>query len=237
MRRAREIGLVMTIASALGALTVAAATAVTPEVLHEGKEVSKKTVKVSGKTTKLYVEVSGNHYLVTCQTATSTGGKIKGTTEVENVTAKFKSCKAKENEETKECSVRSSSPSGAEGELISKTLKGKLGEVALSEATSGVGLKLEPVSGTTYITLMGSLECLPAENSEAKGSLIGEVTPINTSVLTAHSNYKVQEGTPELQVISKFKGESGVQQLEAFSVQIGVEGEEKVEFEEKVEIT
>ena len=236
MRYARALVLTLLVVFASSAVTAASATAA-PEFLHSGKEVVNKSVKIQGKTVKMYVELGAIKYYVTCSSSTSEGGEINGTTEVRNVKARFKGCLAKESEELHQCSVRSFSPSGAEGEVITKTLKGKLGEVATSEATSEVGLKLEPASGFVYVTLTGSTECLPAETVEAKGSLIGEVTPIGGEgvIISGQITYKTKE--EKHQLIRKFKGESAVHELEYFEIPIAIESEDKVEYGEKVVVT
>jgi hypothetical protein len=234
MTYARALGLTLVVVLALSGMAATSAVA-TPEFLHTGKEVTNKGVHIMGKTVKMHIELGETKYSVTCTSTTSEGGVISGTTLVKNVKARFKGCRAKESEESTECEVNSFSPAGGKEEVITKTLKGKLGEVALSEASSLRGLKLEPATGGVFVTITGSLSCLPAETIEATGNLIGEVTPVKKAVVTAHNTYKTIE--EKLQQIKKFKGETGTHVLEEFGVQIGVEGEQKVEFEETVEIT
>jgi hypothetical protein len=81
---------------------------------------------------------------VTCTTNTGVG-EITSATSAGKIVFTYKGCTASDKGE--ECVVES--PGAREGEIITKTLKGLLGEVALAEANSGVGLLLEPESGST----------------------------------------------------------------------------------------
>jgi hypothetical protein len=232
MRRTRAVGLSVVLALALGGVVATTAVAV-PEFLHEGKEVVKKGFTVKSGSAKIFIQAEGK-FQITCATS-SAAGKIKGTKEVEAVVIKFKGCRAKEGEETQECEVNSTSPLGANEEIITKTLKGRLGAVALAEATSERGLSLEATTGTVFATLRGSTECLPKETSEVKGALFGEIKPIKTLKLKGELVYKAKE--EKTQKIRKFVGESGMHELEVFEVKTPLETTATTEFEEAVEVT
>jgi hypothetical protein len=233
MKCLKMIGASLLAALALGAVLASAATAAPPEFLHEGKEVTLKGFKVKSKTGLTIIELSGTTYKITCSSNTAEG-KIKGKTEVEKVTGKFKGCKAKKGKEEKECEVKSTSPEGKKEEIVTKELKGHLGVVAHEEAESEVGLILEPASGEVYVTIKGSTECLPKEMSEVKGSLIGEITPVKKEQLTGELLDKIK-GEKE-QMIKKFVGETSMHELELFEVKTPLEAKDEITFEEKVEV-
>src|ERR1700693_1623987 len=130
MRLTNMIGLCLaaSVAFAVSGLATTGASAA-PEFLHEGKEVLKRGFTVKSKSGATLIELGMTKYKIVCSSSVSTG-KIKGKTEVEGVVAKFKGCKAKEAEELHECEVSSTSPLGGKEEIITKTLKGHLGEVA-----------------------------------------------------------------------------------------------------------
>jgi hypothetical protein len=232
MRQTRLIGLALTIAVTLGAV-LASAAAAAPEFLHGGKEV-KTGFTLKGKTTTIYADVSETKYKIVCTSAAATG-KVTSTTKVETVVNKFKGCKAKKGAEKHECEVKSTEPAGKKEEIVTKTLKGRLGSVAKAEAESEVGLILEPAEGEAYAVITGSTECLPKETSEARGDLIGEITPIKVEQKTGEIAYKT---TGEVQQnIKKFTGESATHELELFGVKTPLESTDSIEFEVTVEIT
>ncbi len=234
MRLTKMIGLCAAGAFAIGGLAVAHASAA-PEFLHEGKEVLNKgfVVKSKGAGATL-VELGETKYKIVCTGSTAVG-KIKGKTEVDSVVVKFTGCRAKEAGEAVECEVKSTSPLGGKEEIITKTLKGRLGLVLAAEATSERGLLLLPSSGTVYVTITGSTECLPAETSEVKGSLIGEIKPVHTLKLKGELVYKTKE--QKTQLLKKFTGESATHELEIFAVKTPLEAVDSIEYEETVEVT
>ncbi|HEX5852923.1 MAG TPA: hypothetical protein VFY36_07520 [Solirubrobacteraceae bacterium] len=227
------IGLSVVLALAVGGLVTTTALAV-PEFLHEGKEVVKKGFTVKSGAATIFVEIGETKYKIAC-TSSSATGKIKGTKEVEAVVIKFKGCKAKENEEALQCEVKSTSPLGAKEEIVTKTLKGRLGTVAVAEAASERGLALEAAVGTAFTTIKGSTECLPAETSEVKGTLIGEIKPVKVPKLKGELIYKAKE--EKTQWIKKLGGEMGIHELEVFEVKTPLQSTATTEFEEMVEVT
>jgi hypothetical protein len=227
------IGPAALIAFAIGGQTGTTALA-EPQFLHSGKEVTNKGFVVNSKAPGATLVELETKYKIVCANSTTTG-RIKSKSEVDGVVAKFTGCKAKEAEEMHECPVNSTSPLGAKEEIITKTLKGRLGLVASTEATSERGLLLLPSSGTVYVTIKGSTECLPAETSEVKGSLIGEIKPVHTLKLKGELLYKTKE--QKLQLIKKFIGESATHELEIFEVKTPLESADTIEYEESVEVT
>jgi hypothetical protein len=233
MRGTRTIGVGIVAALAMfGPVSTSALAA--PEFLHEGKEIVKKGIVVKGKTSTIFVELGETKYKVSCTSSMATG-KIKGTKEIEAVVLKFKGCRGKEAEEAHECEVNSTSPLGAKEEIITKTLKGRLGTVALAEAASERGVALEAATGTVFTTIRGSTECLPAETSEVKGILFGEIKPVKTPKLKGELVFSTKE--QKIQKIRKFVGETGTHELEVFEVKTPLEATATTEFEELVEVT
>jgi hypothetical protein len=233
MRLTKTLGLCLMIASAISGLAATVASAA-PEFLHSAKEVVKKGFTVKSKIGNTVIQLAGTKYKISCKSSIGSG-KIKSVKEVENTVVKFKECRAKEGEEIKECEVKSTSPPGGIEEIITKTLKGRIGEVAKVEATSERGILLEPVSGTVYVTIKGSTECLPAETSEVKGSLIGEVATVKSAKFKNELIYNIKEEST--QMIKKFTGDSVIHELEIFEVKTPLSSKNSIEFEEPVEVS
>jgi hypothetical protein len=233
MRLSRTIGLGLLAGIMIGGLAAAPAIAV-PEFLHEGKELVHKGFKVKSGVGTIYAVVGETKYKIVC-TSSSATGKIKGTKEVEGVVLKFKGCRGKEAEEAKECEVNSTEPLGAKEEIITNTLKGRLGAVALAEAASERGLLLEGASGAVFAKIKGSTACLPAETTEIKGAMIGEIKPVKVAKLKGELVFKVKELLTQL--IKKFVGETPTHELEVYGVKTPLESTSTTEFEETVEVT
>jgi hypothetical protein len=234
MRLIKSTGLGLLATIVLGGIAAAPAVAV-PEFLHEGKELVKKGFTVKSATATMFIEVGPTKYKIVCKSS-SASGKVKGTKEVEGVVLKLKGCHSKESEELHECEVNSTSPLGAKEEIITKTLKGGLGVVAKAEAASERGLLLTPVSGSVFVTIKSSPECVPQELTEIKGSLIGEIKPVKTLKLKGELAFKSAEET-KVQMIKKFTGETGTHFLELYEVRAPLEALATTEFEETFEVT
>jgi hypothetical protein len=233
MRFTKMIGLCFAAAFAISGLAVTTAVAA-PEFLHSAKEVVKKGFTVKSKSGSTLIEITGTKYKIACKSSLGSG-RIKSLKEVENTVVKFKECRAKEGEAINECEVKSTSPPGGPEEIITKTLKGRLGEVAKAEATSERGILLEPLTGTVYVTIKGSTECLPAETSEVKGSLIGEVASVKSAKFKNELNYTIKEASS--QMIKKFSGDMVIHELEIFEVRTPLESKNSIEFAEQVEVS
>jgi hypothetical protein len=117
---------------------------------------------------------------------------------VEKVIVTFTKCKGKNSKTSKTCTVKSKGATGAE-EVVTNSLKGELGHVASTEATSEVGLLLEPTEGSVFVTLEGS--CLEPTTAAIEGGIIGEVTPLTKGL--KHKVVYALSGTA--QKITKFE--------------------------------
>jgi hypothetical protein len=129
---------------------------------------------------------------VYCSSDTS-HGEVTGSHTVGNVVVTFHNCTGKASSGT--CTAKSSG--GTPGTITTGTLKGELGTVKTSEAASGVGLLLAPVTGS-FVTLEGS--CLTT--AAVSGSIAGEVTPLNTLSTTGKLIYAGSSGTQTIQSIT-----------------------------------
>jgi hypothetical protein len=107
---------------------------------------------------------------VTCIEDTSKG-TVWGPGLINNIRVVFKGCTS--TNKTEKCEVLSKGKPN--GEIETNELQGELGEVAVKESTTGVGLLLEPISGNVFVVLEG--KCLPVTPTAVEGSVAGEVTP------------------------------------------------------------
>jgi hypothetical protein len=228
MRTIRILGLCLVAALAIGAMASPAAWA-KPEFLEKnGKELVKKKFTFTGTEGKVFI---GPTAVIKCKKDEGSGEVVtkEENKKVTKVKTTFKECSA-ENEAGETCKPKSKG--GTEGKIETNELKGELGEVAKAEAESEVGLKFEPTSGTTYVTLEG--KCLPSSPAPIEGSLICEVKPVGT---LAKEGKLVCSMASEKQKIRKFKGETTTHELKGFGLEsIPVEDTSVTKFEEEVQI-
>jgi hypothetical protein len=197
MTRIKLMGLALMAVFAFAAVSVATAQAADPILL-----VCSKTAKGKFTDSDCLNEVAGEYELllflpgetikvlttsgegklatatgesITC-TADSSGGEIVSEDTINNVVVRFTGCEGK-NAKGEECEAKSET--GAAHEIVTKTLKALLGLVPKTQATSGVGLLFEPVSGPVFVVTQGS--CLV--EGAAEGTVAGEVNPINKATL------------------------------------------------------
>jgi hypothetical protein len=177
--------LTTTLVAALAMSTAAAATAAasTPEFKAEGGGSAVGTT---------FTSIAGAGELDAVETVKCAGGsssgEITGASEVGKVVAIFTGCENK----GKKCK----SSGAAAGEIRTASLKGRLGEI---EGGSGVGLLLEPASGTEYTKIEGCTLI----SLKITGKLIGELTPVGLLSTTEDLIYE-HSGTK--QAIETFKG-------------------------------
>jgi hypothetical protein len=129
--------------------------------------------------------------VITC-TSDSNGGSVTGAHTVGGVVVTFTGCKGKSGSST--CTAKS--PGAKEGQIITTTLKGELGST--KESSTGVGLLLEPASGTSFVTIQGS--CLI--EAAVSGSLAGEATPVKTKSTTGKLVFVGSKGSQNIKEIS-----------------------------------
>jgi hypothetical protein len=173
---------------AIGAVAASAALAADPGHQQEfNKELVKK--KFVSKEGKGVLTVAG--IAITCTADTNTGETI-GKESLRNVVVTFTGCE----EPKTPCPVNS--PGSGSGVIKTNALKGELGEVAKAEATSEVGLLLEPETGSEFVKLEGS--CII--KTAVEGKVVGEVTPLTLS--TKHNlEFAVSAGKQKIKTFER----------------------------------
>jgi hypothetical protein len=230
---------------AMGAITAAGASAAPPEFSKWCHEVTKETgkfedskcekEKAKGNFERIkFTSVSGAGKMeaagtvIECKKDTDVG-ELTGPKTVGKVVVTFTECEGTNG--TKKCKVKSKG-SGTEGTIVTKELKGELGEVAAAESATGVGLSLKPTSGSTYVELEGT--CLPISPAPVTGGIIGEVTPIKTLSTTGKVVYTIAS---KKQKIQKFVG-GAAEVLKVFGIaEAPLETTDTITFGEAIEVT
>jgi hypothetical protein len=169
---------------------------------------------------------------VTCSADTN-AGELSSATTVGKLVITFTGCVAKKG--TESCTVKSIGGSVKEGELVTKTLKGELGEVEESEAADEVGLLLEPESAKKILTL-ASTKCTTETSLE--GTFAGEVTPLATSAKTAKLILATSSGKQKIKSITVKPGTTAkATKLELAGVEATAESTDEIAFEKALEVT
>jgi|HubBroStandDraft_2_1064218.scaffolds.fasta_scaffold83013_3 hypothetical protein len=163
--RHRRTGVLLALVAvlAMSAVVTSAASAAAPEFKPATKQV------FSGTSGALTIQNSATNE-ITCSKETSTG-EITSATTVGGVVLTLTGC---ESPEQGGCKLTSEGAKNL-GEIVTNALKGVLGTVKTSEAASGVGLLLEPASGSVWAKIEGCITDWTLE-----GNLAAEVTPIKT---------------------------------------------------------
>lgn len=201
MRRINRYALCLLAISVTGALTATTAAAL-PQFWQNGSPIGAGIKKEFTGTTGAMVLKTGAHKIA-C-TAGLSIGETNGPGEVAKIGLWLIECK----ETNSGVSCRSTSPAGAEGEIITEPLKGPLGYL---KATTPVkaGLLLNPGGARITKLACGTLE------GEVRGSVIGELKPINVQQGTWEAVFA--EAAGGVQEWTKFEGETAVHTLEAFA--------------------
>lgn len=147
----------------------------------------------------VYDELSNSSVRVTCSNGLGEG-EATSTETVGKMVIVYDSCMGEKGTEKseEECTVKSAGAK-SEGEVVTKTLKGELGEVASSEAYTEGGLLLEPETGKTITELTG--KCLGSSTGLA-GSLAAEVLPAEVSTKVIEDNFAATSGKQLIKTIS-----------------------------------
>lgn len=168
-------------------------------VEKNGKEVVKK-----GFTSKEGIStltVAGKK--VECKADTDKG-ELTSKESVTKVVVTFTGCEIEViiNKLPVKCAISSKGIANAKKEIVTVSLKGELGEVAPAEATTEVGLLLEPESGTEFVTLNATGEPCNTIETKVTGQVAGEVTPL---ALAVKHNVVFALNTEGKQKIKKFE--------------------------------
>jgi hypothetical protein len=120
---------------------------------------------------------------IKCLSDTSSGS-LSGKDAVSKLVVNYKSCRL-ESLETVTCKT----PGAAEGEIVTASLSGRLGYVEV--LGKKVGILLKPETGEEFTK--GEITCA-FNKIKVRGSVIGEVTPINTFSTKSTQSFKIVEG-------------------------------------------
>jgi hypothetical protein len=185
---------------AVGAVAASAASAEVAAEQQQFENAAGKEPTLKGFTSKEGVSrLTAGGAVVECKKDTDTG-KLVGKESVKEVVVKFVECE----EPTKKCPVKSTGATNP-NEIVTKSLKGELGEVnaVAGEATSEVGLLLEGETSNVFVTLEGPAKCLPVEGPTAvEGSVVGEVTPLALA-RTDKTEFLVSAGAQKIKTFER----------------------------------
>jgi len=171
---------------AISAVVASAASAAAPEFKPSTKQA------FTGSSGTLTIETTSLER-ITCSKVTSTG-EITGASTVGAVVLTLTECNDKEG-----AGCKLKTEGAKEGEIVTNALVGTLGEVKTTEATSGVGLLLEPASGKVWAKVEGP--CIPIGSGYLEGSLAAEVTPIKTLAKTAKLVFVGGKGVNKIRTV------------------------------------
>ena len=189
MKRIRVIGLALVAVLAISAVASATASAAKPEFVFAG---IKKGLK--GKSGAGTLETVSKEK-VTCAKSTN-GGEIEGgngSKKVTGVVVTFTGCVSS--------GFKCSTTGAAAGEIVTKSLSGELGYI--NKAAKTVGVDLAPTGGGEFV----EFNCAGGiVKVKVKGSVIGQITPVNKKVLTTEHFTLTFTQTSGKQAIEKFEG-------------------------------
>jgi len=249
MKRIRIVGLTLVAACAIGAMGAGGATAALPEFYHcvsktGGKFASgctasgsgfEKEPVASGSSIKFTSKSGEGRFYVPSSLGVKlfceknkNEGEITGPKTVKNMVVTFEGCRALNEGSNEECEVHSPGP--LKNEVVTAKIEDTLGYIKSTEKKVGALLKAE--SGP-FAKLDGT--CLPeVEEDEVTGSVVGEVTPINT--LSKEGTLKFKVNAEHKQVPTKLEGEIAGHELKLFgTVETGLAFEDTLTFGEAIE--
>jgi hypothetical protein len=225
MKLSRLLSAVLAAVFALCLVAAASASAAAP-VFNTTKD------KVTSKSGAGVLEHTLTGEKIECTGDSSKTGEVTSTNTVGHIQVIFTGCKGKNGSTT--CKAKSTGATGAE-EIITSTVKGTLGES--KESKTGVGILFEPESGTKFTEVEGSVSgCLT--KAEVKGTVAGEITPINTTSKTGKIVFTGAAGSQSIKNIT-VNGSNKKPKLEALSgfVEVSENTTEEVNFEQNIVVT
>ncbi|HZL16113.1 MAG TPA: hypothetical protein VFG23_00080 [Polyangia bacterium] len=223
---------------ALSAVTASASFALTKyEFLKGGAGLSPK--EFTGKQ-------GGNSVLratgleVICTEGSSTGKFATNTSKVEKVIVKFHGCTSNAGK----CEVHSKNVpvngdrDGDSDEIVTSQINGTLG--ATTTGTSKVGLDLEPTGSTTFTELeFVGKEC--PSLAKIKGSVIGEISPVNSGAIgtgqVVKHTLKFEENATKEQLIQNIEEEGKGGTADNGDVLTGFAGNNRLTNTTEIELT
>jgi len=183
MQRMRLVGLLIMAVCAISAVTASAAFAGSgPHWMVEGSKLEAgKSVNILSKnkseTFKLKV---GSVITIVCKSANNTGTIIGGSPGTDKVTVVFSECAV---EGYSLCTVHSPGKAGGSIEVVANTELIYLGTKEEAEKEEGkLGDRFTPPTGNIFVEIVTEGTCPPLTKgtNKVEGSVIGEVTPVNT---------------------------------------------------------
>jgi hypothetical protein len=169
---------------------------------------------------------------ITCSQGTGSS-EVTGPRSTGVLVVTFTGCTGKETESESPCTVKGAGAKNS-GEIVTNTLKTLLGLVATSEATSGIGLLLEPAAGHTWFTV-AKATC--TTEGALEGTLAGEVTSLIEEGKTLEIGFLGKTGSQRIKKITVPPGEEKPS-LKAFGVvNTSDEGAEALTFEKTVKLS
>jgi hypothetical protein len=231
-RRSRGVLLALVAVFAMSAVTAAVASATTPE--FKPVPTKKKFTDTSGS---VLFRFDNGSETMTCTKSSATGGEITGAGTVGGLVVKFTSCKTT-GATGEGCAVKSTNTK-TEGEILTNSLTGELGTVAiepkLGEHLSWTALLLKPTSGTTWTTLAAN-KC--TKETLVTGDLAPEVSVIGKKQATNKLVFSATTGKALGEEITLHSGKTAeVKGLTAWTTNLQFETTDELAFEEAVEIT
>ncbi len=151
------------------------------------------TVKTLSGTSGAVTITAGTNVILCASGVTK--GEITQMDTLGRLSVKFIGCKTANGGPN--CTLKS--VGAGEGEILMRTLKGQLGTVKTTEATSGVGVLVTPETGTKWTTLQANA-CSP--ETSVNGLLAGELTPIKTFQSTGKLDVAVSGGAQNIKSIT-----------------------------------
>ena len=163
-----------------------------------------------------------------------TSGTISNATLAGGVVVTFTGCKSTGTGGSN-CTLKSSSPVGAAGVIITNTLHGVLGLILPKGTGSGVGLLLLPVANGKFFTLESN-KCTAA--TSVTGNIAGETNPVGGG-LVSKGTLTFQAGTKGESIKDFDLSTGGLvrPELELFAAIGSLETNEDVTFSPAVEVS
>lgn len=227
----RSVLVVFMATLALSAVGVSGAQAA-PEWFQKGKVISKNIAfKSTGTGGTVKLRVTGK--TIEC-TAEKSAGEIEKPNKAKGVVITLTGCKAVYNNgET--CEVKSTGQLW--GTIVTKTLTGKLGNVAKTQAASEVGLLLEGEGAFWEVAVLES-PCFSGA-TRLEGRVAGEVTPVHKEQELSELLFTPVEGEKTKQKIKaiEIEGKEVKPKFIFGGLEVSMESTFKIAFVGAVEVT
>jgi hypothetical protein len=225
--KSKTVVLALVAVFACSAVAVASASAALPEF----KPVPTK---------KKFTDTSGAVYFragtetIKC-TASTTSGEITSTSTLGKTVEKLTGCQWQTAGGV--CPLHS--VGAKEGEIVTNSLTGELGTVfTTKEAASGVGLLLEPTTGTVWATIAPSAGPCNSIETALEGKVAGEVAAIGKKATTNTLVFGVTSGKQDIKEITLDSGKVVKPKFSGWGIAAWTtEASDALTFEEALEVT